>query len=289
MNYREFYLINGKNARFELTNVKQFLNDPSGLGYAKTYTTMRLGNVDVVTSEQFNLPIFQGSLMFMGLNADIYQSYQNMIAYLTEKPIKLYYLPPNETEPFFAEVNVVQIDKSEISENDGALSCPIQMKLTEFWQTSTQNEITIEPSFEAGKSYPLLRPYHYGGSSLSNISVYNDGTLEAPLVIEIIGECETPQINFYQNDIQYGAIKLNGTFDHVLINSKDDEENIELQYNGSVLANPLGYQDLSVGNPNQIYVTFVKLKQGLSKITVSFSSIFNGEVKIRWNDTYVSI
>lgn len=290
--YRIFYLQNKKGERFELTNVKfnQFFNDPNGLGYSKTFSSMRLGNVDAITSELYNLPTISGSILFyQSSTASIYQTYKNLIKFLTQGEILLYYQPPNELEPYFAEVNCIQIDKTEVGETDGILSCNVQFKMLTFWQISTKREISVTTEFQVGKKYPLKRPYYYGSSSLSNITVYNEGTMETPIEIEITGECNTPQINFYQNGEQYGAIKLDGEFDYVRINSKDDEETIELMKDGSVLANPLSYQDLSVGNPNQVYVTFVKLKQGVSNIVISFSSNFGGEVKLRWSDAHVSV
>lgn len=290
--YRIFYLQNAKGERFELTNVnfKQFFNNPSGLGFTKTYSSMRLGNVDTITSELFNLPIITGAIIFYhSSTASIYESYKKLIAFLNEGKIFLYYQTPNVSAPYYAEVNCIQVDKSEVGETDGILSCNVQFKMLEFWKTSIEREITVTTEFETGKKYPLKRPYYYGGNSLTNITVYNEGTMETPIEIEVNGECNTPQINFYQNGEQYGAIKLDGEFDYVRINSKDDEEAIELMHQGSMLANPLSYQDLSVGNPNQIYVTFVKLKQGTSNIVISFSSSFDGEVKLRWSDSYVSV
>ena len=296
MMYRTFYLMNSKDERLELTNVKvnQFLAEPTGLGFAKTYTSMRLGNSEPTTSEQFNLPQVEGDVVFFqGTNADKYQAYDTLIRFLINQPIRLYYTPPNVFEPYFMEVNPIQVDKEEIDDETGMLTCHTIFKAETFWQTSSTNELTAEPSSANGKSYPLIREiskgYFYGGSSLNDIQLFNDGTLEAPIIIEINGECEDPQINFYQNDVQYGAIKLNGTFDYVKIDSSDDNESLELEYQGADLVNPLSYQDFSVGSPNQIYVTFVKLRTGQSTITVTFGNSFNGEVKFTWRDTYVSV
>lgn len=296
MNYRVFYLMNKDDEKFELTNVEfnQFLNNPNGLGFSKTYSTLRLGDSDVVTSEQFNLMIVKGDVLFYGdNNPDIYQSYFNLIKYLSKAPIRLYYLPPNALEPYFSYVNVIQLDKSEINEDDGMLSCPIQLKMTSFWQTADTNEEDVYPDTGVGKFYPLVRKanegYYYGGSALNNVQIFNDGTLETGLIIEIIGECEDPQINFYQDGEQYGVCKLNGTFDYVKVNSIDTEEDLELQYQGSDLANPMSYQDLSIGNPNNLYVTFVKLKAGETTLTVTFGSSFTGHVKFTWRDMYVSV
>ena len=294
--YRKFYLMNSADETFYLTekNYKQFLNDPTNLGFAKTYSTLRLGNKDVITSEQFNLLIPQGEVLFFDTtNADKYESYSLFIKFLTKTPIRLYYLPPNVTEPYFADVNVIQLDKSEVSEEDGMLHCPIQFKALSFWQTAGENTMEVQPDVGIGKYYPLVRKidegYFYGGSALSNVQIFNDGTLETGLIIEIFGECEDPQINFYQDGEQYGVCKLNGTFDYVKINSIEDEEELYLEYNSSALANPLSYQDLSVGSPSNLYVTFVSLKTGQTTLTVTFGSNFSGYVKFTWRDSYVSV
>lgn len=287
---RRFWLKNADGATYQLTNCNVFMNDPSGLGFSKTYSTLRLGDNDIVTSQMANLSQIQGDVLFMNASNYLqYQEYLNFIKFLSRRPIQLFYKTPNLDQAYFCDCLVVQLDKSEIS-RDGILHAPISVKMTSFWQTAQLNEQTVLPGTNGGKVYSLVRPYAYGGSIMNNIEIYNNGTIDAGLIIEINGEATNPQINFYDaNDIQYGVAKLEGTFDYVEINSVDKDENITLESDGAVLANPASYQDLSIGSPSELLVTFVKLKPGKNTLSVSFSNTFAGNVKLSWRDTYVSV
>lgn len=294
MSYRKFWLTNGKDEQFTLTepSFKVFLDAIDGLGFAKTYATMRLGDKEKITSEQFNLLEVSGDVLFYDqTNEEKYEQYNTFVRFLSHQPIRLYYLTPNTYDPFYAEINFIQLDKSQV-DDDGILRCPAKMKLLSFWQTSSSHELEARPANDQGKKYPLVRKidegYFYGAAALNDVTLYNDGTLDTGLIIEIFGECEDPQINFYQ-DGQYGACKLNGEFDYVKINSIEDEEEIVLKKGESVLANPLSYQDLTIGNPSETYVTFIKLRPGQSTITVTFGNTFTGYVKFSWRDYYVSV
>lgn len=287
---RRFWLKNADGVVFDLTNCNTFLNTPSGLGFSKTYSTLRLGDNDIITSEQGNLLQVEGDVLFMGgSNYAQYQGYLNFIKFLSRKPIQLFYKTPNLDEAFFCDCLVVELSKSEIAQ-DGILHAPISVKMTSFWQTSKQNQQTVLPGTNGGKAYPLVRPYAYGGSVMNNIEIYNNGTVDAGLIIEINGEATNPQINFYNaNNEQYGVAKLDGSFDYVKINSIDKDEQIILQSDGATLANPASYQDLSVGSTAELLVTFVKLRPGKNILSVSFANTFAGNVVLSWRDTYVSV
>lgn len=285
--YRKFWLENAQKDIFDLTSENSFLNDPKGLGFTKTYATVRLGDSERVTSQMFNLLEHDGEILFMGGdNARRYELYFQFMKFLSRPPIQIYYQPPNTLTPYVRSMNFIQLDKGE-TDLSGILRCHFKIKFLSFWQNSATRNLIVEPDTDSGKHYPLTRPLLYGGAVFNNIQVFNDGTLDAGMIIEINGECKDPQINFFQDGMQYGGVKLNGEFDHVLINSNDENEDLIIERKGLILANPMQYQDLSIGS--NIYVTFVKLKAGLTTLTVTFGNTFTGNVKFRWRDTYVSV
>ena len=87
------------------------------------------------------------------------------------------------------------------------------------------------------------------------------------------GTMENPYFTLVQDGEMYGECKFDDltSFGEVFVNSKDGEQNVILKQGGSVVANPLSYQDLSISN-GAIYVTFCKLARGTSTLTVGYDS-----------------
>ena len=289
MKVREFWLTNADNTRYSLNQFKTFANQPEGLGYGVDINVARLGNTNVITSEAYNLPSFQSELVFLEGRVAAYQAYKEFINFLAKKPIVLHYMPPNTNESYQCACRVTELVKTEYSV-EGYLSCPINIYRQSMWYSDTENVIDATNTQEEGKQYPLKRPYHYGIVSTQNIQLYNDGMVDAPMKIEIFGECTDPLFNLYDGEgNRYGACKINGTYDYVMINSDDIEEGITLERNGSIIPNAVNYQDLTVGDPQQVYVTFLKLKAGNSTLVFTLDNAFSGYVRITWRNAYVTV
>lgn len=290
---RKFYFTNALGERYLLTdkNFKSFLNTPQGLGFSKSIGTQRLGDSELVTSSYYNMPQPNGEVLFYDKNRE-YQSYFDFIKFLSYAPIKFHYIPSNAIEPYYIDCEVIQLDKSEISYEDGVMHCPIVIYGTSLWKTSNQQSMTLTNEIVGeGKLYDLVRPYNYAGSSLANIEFNNNGTLPTGFIIEIDGAIQNPQLSAYDvNNNRYGILKLNGTYDYVRVNTNDKEQEIYLENNGSVIANPTSYQDLSVAD-GQSVLTFFKLRVGQSKLVFTGGNIetFDGTVTFRWNNEFISV
>lgn len=290
---RKFYLTNALGDNYYLTdkNINSFLNRPDGLGFARTIATQRLGNSELLTSSSYNMPQPNGEILFFDADKS-YQSYYDFIKFLSYRPIRFNYIPDNSIEPYYIECEIVTLGKSEISPNDSVLHCPIAIYGKSMWRTSNQyTMVLLNEAVDDGKFYNLVRPYNYSGSSLSDIEFNNNGTLPAGFVIEIEGAIQNPQLSAYdENGVRYGVMKLNGNFDYLRVNTNDTEQEIYLEKDGSVLANPTAYQDLSVADGVSI-VTFFKLKTGKSKLVLTGGNIdtFDGTVTLRWNNEFISV
>lgn len=292
MAYRKFWLINANNERYDLTEQQgnAFLDSPDNLGFSRSLNVLRLGNSEIVNSIETDLNSVTGDLIFYKqTNETKYQNYFDFAQFIRFQPLFLYYLPPNTVYPYYAEVYVLSLGKSEVNYSTGVLSCPVTYKRTTNWLTANEVVVTSDNSIlSGGKEYPLDRPYYYMGNSLSNVALTNSGSDEVGMIIEIDGTCVNPQFTIYQNGTQYGVCKLTGTFDYVRINSIETEEEIYLEYNGSTLSNPTSYQDLSVGD-GESAVTFVKLKVGASNMVWAFANTFTGSVTIRYRNSYITV
>lgn len=291
--YRKFRLMNGNNNYYDLTehSNKVFANEPSGLGYSRTISVLRLGDEILQPYSQINLDTISFELLFYDSTlSEKYQKYMDFVNFLSYKPLYLLYQRPNSFTWYRRRIEVMSLDKTEV-ELDGMLHCDIQIQTLSFWEDDEKQVLTVTNQIdESSKVYPITYPFVYGATSLTNIPLVSIGLLEAPLEITIDGTVTNPQYILYDhNDVIYGRGRFIGTFDKVYINSKESEESIVLTRGGLILSNPLGYQDLTVGSPDEVYVTFLKLKTGQSKLRFNVDSGFDGSVTISWRNRYVSV
>jgi len=288
---REFWLVNSQGTRYSLHDVKTFLNEPEGLGYGVDLDVLRLGNSNAVLSESYNLGSVSGELLFMGTREEVYNQYFLFAQFLYFRPITLHYKTPDKADGYYCQVRVTALEKTEVNHEDMILHCPITMYRQTMWYNDTENVIEARNNSLDGKMYPLYRPYHYGAVSTSNIELYNAGVADAPLLIEVMGESTDVAWSLYDSaNNKYGAGKVLGTYDTVTVNSDDLNESIVLTREGSFIPNAVNYQDLSVGDPREVYVTFLKLRPGLSRMTFTFAdNTFDGYVRVTWRNAYVTV
>ncbi len=293
MTYRKFYLENSLGKTFQLTdkNVKIFLDSPSGLGFSNTLTTLRLGNTLKITDEQIEMPKITGNVLFYDTNSMAYQNYTDFISFIRNTPLKLYYLPPNLLYPYFVEGYISSLEKTQFDYSAGYISCAMTFSAISLWKNS--KVITYEISNikdSDGKHYDLVRPYHYSGTSLNSIKIDNNGDVPTGFDFIVNGSITNPMLTAVQNGESYGVIKLTGTFDYIAINSNDQSQSIYLENEGSILSNPLSYQDLSIAD-GVADITFFKLKVGESLFAFTGDNVnnFDGKVKFIWKDERISI
>lgn len=292
--YRKFWLINSLGNRYDLTEHNSaFLYMPEGLGFQRQYTSLMIGNSELVTSMQFVMTDIKGELLFnFGSNGDDYNEYQNFIQFSKYKPLELHYQTPNELKSYYCDILFIQADKSEISYEDGMLHVPFVFhRLTQWLDDEAYNVTLYNTPTEEGKYYELIRPYHYAGTSLSSgTPIYNNGTDDVGFILTVNGEVQNLQFTLTQNGEVYGICKINGTYDFVQIDSVERTENIYLERNGSVIANPEQYQDLTIRN-GASYLTWTKFKVGetIFAFTCGNISTFTGSVNISFKNSYVTV
>lgn len=250
--YRKFYLTNSEGTVWQLTDqsFKCFLNAPQGLGLNGTLGTTIFGSVGRVDTEAYSFPQVQGELVFCdGSNATRYQQYDDFARFITYTPLVLsYVIPTTPAETYTLPCYVTSLTKSE-STVENLMFCPVTFQGTDFWNGA---EVTV--------------------TGTTSLTLNNTGDYPIGFEIEISGSMTNPYFIATQDDI-YGEAKFTDAtaFDNIKVNSKDAEQNVILSQSGSVLSNPLGYQDLSISN-GQIYVTFIKLARGTSTLDIGMDS-----------------
>lgn len=274
MTYRKFWMTNGNGQTIQFADSvsKIFLNNPTGLGVSNTLTSNVYANqLNVISSDQsFNT--IGGEYIFYDVsNADKYSLYNDFVTFLTYKPLTLYYQIPTSTPKTYSiDVEVLSIEKTEVK-TDGMLRCSFQLQTLSRWRG-------------AG----VIESYRPSGTLFSTL-LDNDSHMPVGVEITMTGtDMENPYITFSQNSEVYGEAKFDGTFSKVYVNSKDGIQTVELEQGGSVLANPLSYQDLSISN-GTIYVTFIKLAKGSTRLQFGIDSGSFSNILVRYNPIYRSV
>lgn len=292
--YRKYWLINSLGERYDLTNNKlfHFLNQPEGLGFERQYTSEKVGNSEIITSQSFNLTDISGEIVFYNnTNGLIYQDYQDFIQFAKYKPLELHLLTPNSLDDYYCEVLFIIANKKDTNYEDNANHVGVTFHRLTQWLTSNDYNITLRKETSVdGKYYPLVRPYHYSGTTLSNTPIVNNGTDDIGFIFTIDGYVQNPVFTLTQAGEQYGIFKLNGSFDYVQINSVEQIDSLYLENNGSVIANPERYQDFSIAN-GQAYLTWCKFRVGESIFNFTCGNIdtFNGTINISFKNSFVTV
>lgn len=293
--FRQHWLINSVGERYDFTDqngVKAFLDNPAGFGFSRTISTTKVGNSEIVNSQEFTMTDLTGDLVFFDSdNGSKYEEYQNFINFARFKPLEFHYLTPNDLSGYHCDVIFTSASKSDVSETDGLLRVPVTFhRLTE-WLTDddTVLELTNDP-IDGGKYHDLIYDYHYAGTNLQGAKLYNNGTDEVGFVFEVFGVVQNMQFSLSANGERYGVCKINGTYDYVMINSVEQAEGIYLEYNGSSVANPEQYQDFTIAD-GKSYLTWTKLKVGESVISFTCGNIdtFNGYVRVSFKTSYATV
>lgn len=272
---RKFWLTNGtetngvpNKVEFTLPSSRIYLNNPTGLGYSQTIATTQYADTLVGTETQA-FPTIAGEVVFLdGANSDRYEKYNDFVDFLTYSPLILHYqIPKTSPEEYTMDVQVVSLEKTE-SKQDNLMRCNFSLQGLSRWK-GTEVAIT---------------------GSASSYSITNNGHIPCGFEITITGNLKNPYITLEQDGELYGEAKFDSStaFNSVYVDSKDGEQNVILEQGGSVLPNPLSYQDLSISN-GAIYVTFVKLARGTSTLTIGMDSGSITSVDIKFTPLYRSV
>lgn len=293
MEYRKFWIVNALGNVYKLTdkNSKVFLNAPNGFGLNRSFASLKVGNSELVTAQQFNLTDITGELLFYSdTNGSKYQDYQDFIQFIKYKPLEFHYQTPNRLTSYFCDVILTQLSKGEVGTNN-VLTVPISMhRLTEWLNDEDYSIILVNSPVDDGKYYNLIRNYHYAGTNLQNTPINNNGTDDVGFIIEINGEVQNPQFTITQRGEQYGICKINGTYDYVMLDSVERTESMYLERNGSAITNPEQYQDFTIRN-GASYLTWCKFRVGESIFNFTCGNIdtFDGYITIRFKNSFATV
>lgn len=268
--YRKFQLENSLGDKWDLTDLlfKSYFNNPSGFGFSQSIETVQYGNAQNVKTSTTEFPSVSGDILFYDYeNETKYEMYERFVDFCTYSPLLFKYRKPMDNSVYTLKCEVSSLQKTEVK-NDSMLTCPISFLGLGMWQGEK---------------------VEFSGSSLT-YAVINGGHMPCGFEITIEGSMVNPYFTLEQDGELYGEGKFDDAtaFGSVYVNSNDGEQSVELKQGGSILPNPLSYQDLSISN-GSIYVTFVKLARGSSTLTVGMDSGSVTSINVNFVPKYRSV
>ena len=172
----------------------------SGLGFSKELTYLKYDQFyDRVDQTQPLLEI-QAILTFL----KGYLGYSQILDYLklSSKSLKLVYQTFDQA---FCYVEIKSLSKQELV--SGVLQCQITFQKLSLWlkELSSVIEVNVELF---GKVYPFIYPYQYSASFEGKISIQNRGVIKAPLLIEMIGAVNDPEVTIIKDGNTLSTLRL---------------------------------------------------------------------------------
>ena len=202
---RKFTLVNGNGARYSLTDTEHWLYKPNGLGLKFKSKYSQAGSNYIRTKVISDPDDLSGTMLFTG--TDQYEKYRDFSSFIQIEPIKIIYDPDgNEYE---AEVDIVELEKSEIDADTSILQCDIKIKRMSRWRKVIiqRNDTTTTQH----KTYGYTYPYSYGRDISNNVTIDSDTSFESPCKITIIGNAVNPVWRHYSNGVLISSGKVTTT------------------------------------------------------------------------------
>ncbi len=259
---RQFYLLNGNGAKFDLMTSAGFFHAPEGLGSAKTQSFLRTGDFYKRTENYESQKSPSGEMIFRN-----YSDYHTFAMFIQIEPLILVY-KPLDTE-YRLNCTVSKFEKSEISHENNRLICPITFTGTSKWY-DLRSAITSHPLGDDAKRYPYTYDYKYYDSLSGVIEGYNNSPNDVPCVLRIRGYCLNPTWVLSTNNVQISSGSVSVELidgEQLVVNSRDDNLEIaKYSLQNEYLANL--YQDAAIDRENFLYIP-----SGNFKITINDESL----------------
>ncbi len=207
---RYFKLVNSRGAEWDLMARDGFFHAPSGLGFARSISTLRAGNDWLPSNEFLNQKTPSGEMVFFS-----YESYQRFVSFISyDEPLFLMYQPTRKW--YRCRCKVSKLEKGDMT-NPGLLVCPIVFSCLGTWhELVSASQADINKA--AGKVYPYAYPYSYADSTVVSAAIEN-GNLESPCKLHIFGPCTNPAWSISQGGetLQRGRVFATIPEDHKLV------------------------------------------------------------------------
>lgn len=236
---RQFKLINGYGAEYDMTRPEALLHAPDGLGWGTERTINRLGQTYIRIDEREIHQQPTGEMVFR-----TYEEYRNFLAFVQVGDLQLAYMPRNT---WYYVRCLISINKSEIKPEHNHLICPVTFTLTSYWYERVVAQTSEPEQSEDSKTYAYTYSYQYGAGTVNAFDI--DLALPSYFKLTIFGERTNPLYRVVQNGDIVKSGKVNATIgsaQKLVINTNPKEMEIRLYtLSGTRISNQYGHSDFN--------------------------------------------
>ena len=269
---RKIYIENPSGNRFYFDYRSGCLiHQVTGLGFSQEMTYLKYDTFYDRVDQTQGLTEIQATITFL----KGYPAYTEFMNYLKlgEKELKLYY---EADDSAFCFVDIKSISKQELIA--GTLQSQIVFQKLSLWLKSQMYTVNVNED-SVGKVYPYSYPYRYSAFFEGRIQIINRGVRKAPLLIEIFGAVNDPEIIIRKSNNIITMLRLfhNQLNGEIHISAIPNKQYIRQKDNGEVIS-IYGSQDFTCDNflfvePGEYEVEF---KPGVSSTTTCRITLLEG-------------
>lgn len=231
-----FALRNEYNEDFELTNSKSsYMPSPEGLGYAMDGEYTRIGYNWVSDGMSDKQAEISGAIYFQG--TDAFAHFASLAKFIRSAS-KLKFIYQNTQGEYIKDVDISSLENAGLI-GQHTLKCTLTLLARSLWYLNSMTNYSISSVASDAMRYPYKFPATFKGSINGEISIINDGSVEAPFTVSFTGPIVNPTLTLYQNETQCAKIDITG--------EATDGESIELS---TVDGDLYCYTKKSSGNVN---------------------------------------
>lgn len=245
------------------------ITEPSDNGFALNLSTISSDIEDIITKVVQKKQVITMNVI-QYLNA---YNKTNILANWIQKYSTAQYrmcLEYNDTtQTRYCEGKVTGLTKGEKDEY-GEIVQKLSFTMTTPYFVKQEQSINIQAS-SVGKKYSYAYPYSYGSSKVENNEINNVYILDIPLIITIEGAISNPTISLIdENNEIYNTVK----FSNFILSQNEQLVINSAQRKIYKVVNGIETDMSSETDPS--YDTFLRAKNGISKITVNIADVSTG-------------
>lgn len=224
----KFYIMNEKMDRWGLNSPAEgVLTDPKGFGIEYKGEYVRVGDRWIVDRVELQQPQPEGKVIFA---VNPYNTYQSFINFLNAaKALYLVYQPAGMKTEYFADIDVVKIDKVGYSAGK-RMEVPCKFICKSLFYTEEVFEYHIQKADReirwAFRWYTRFNDQNYVYFDFNN-----DGHVDSPFSLSFTGYCTNPEMSVYQDGKIIGYVKFNLTLQQnetLVFSTYDDDLKIQV-------------------------------------------------------------
>lgn len=250
---REFKLINEKGQEYSLMDIYNycFLSEPDGLGCSYSTEYEQLGNTFVTKLRKFEQGKISGIANFLN-----YDNYKKLVDFIeASENLRFSYKIPfkNGSKEYFKDVQIQSLTKTQI-QTDGIISETITFDCLSLWYETNTVIYTIVPQTNEIR-WDFKWDSRFTDYNSRNLQYINNGHVEAPIQVEIVGQVVNPQIELLVEGELYQKVKINTTinsFEKLLYDTRENQFSINKQNTDGTIISLFSLDYIDFENDNVI-------------------------------------